>query len=86
MLRQIVTFVTMWVVGIVLNPMNFLAFEWSDLYLSKTLVYIGFLMASNMTWVHEIIHYGLGHCSGMECAITGLIGISLSAISIYMIR
>lgn len=62
-MRQLVTFIIMWLVGIVLNPMNFLAYSWEHLYVSKTLVYIGFLMAANMVWIHEIIHFMYGGCS-----------------------
>tara|TARA_B110000211_G_scaffold50575_1_gene55422 strand:- start:3076 stop:3480 length:405 start_codon:yes stop_codon:yes gene_type:complete len=49
-------------VGILFNPMNMLAYKVSDLYVSLTLVYGGLLMASNMIWSHEIIHYmSMGH-------------------------
>ena len=37
--------------------MNILAYRFSDLYLSRTLFYGGLLMASNMIWTHEIVHY-----------------------------
>ena len=37
--------------------MNVLAFEFNHLYLSLTLFYGGLLMASNMIWAHEIVHY-----------------------------
>ena len=43
--------------GILFNPMNALAYRINDLYLSVTLFYGGILMASNMVWAHEIIHY-----------------------------
>jgi len=50
------------IVGILFNPMNVLAFRLSDLYLSLTLFYGGMLMASNMVWSHEIVHYlSMGH-------------------------
>ena len=49
-------------VGILFNPMNVLAFRFNDLYLSITLFYGGLLMASNMIWAHEIVHYlSMGH-------------------------
>ena len=42
--------------------MNALAYRINDLYLSVTLFYGGILMASNMVWAHEIIHYlSIGH-------------------------
>lgn len=59
---QIIQFIIMALVGILFNPMNMLAYKVSDLYVSLTLVYGGLLMASNMIWSHEIIHYmSMGH-------------------------
>lgn len=50
------------IVGMLFNPMNMLAFTYRDLYLSYTLFYGGLLMASNMIWSHEIVHYiSMGH-------------------------
>ena len=50
------------IVGILFNPMNVLAYDFSHLYLSLTLFYGGLLMASNMMWSHEIVHYlYMGH-------------------------
>jgi hypothetical protein len=55
-------FVVMVIVGILFNPMNILAYRINDLYISTTLFYSGLLMASNMIWAHEIIHYlSMGH-------------------------
>jgi len=54
---QIILFLVMFIVGIVFNPMNILSYRISDLYISLTLFYIGLLMASNMIWAHEIVHY-----------------------------
>ena len=60
--RQIIMFIVMVVIGILFNPMNILAYRFSDLYLSQTLFYGGLLMASNMIWGHEIVHYlSMGH-------------------------
>ena len=59
---QITMFVIMVLFGILFNPMNVLAYRFSDLYFSLTLFYGGLLMASNMVWAHEIIHYlTMGH-------------------------
>ena len=55
--RQIIMFIVMIIIGILFNPMNILAFRFSDLYISQTLFYGGLLMASNMIWAHEIVHY-----------------------------
>ena len=54
---QIIMFIIMFFVGVMFNPMNILAYNFSHLYLSLTLFYGGLLMASNMMWAHEIVHY-----------------------------
>ena len=63
MLRhQIIMYVVMVVVGILFNPMNILAYDINHLYNSLTLFYGGLLMASNMVWAHQIVHYfSMGH-------------------------
>lgn len=50
-------FIVMVIIGMLFNPMNILAYSFSDLYISQTLFYGGLLMASNMIWAHEIVHY-----------------------------
>ena len=55
--RQIIMFIVMVIIGMLFNPMNILAYRFSDLYISQILVYGGLLMASNMIWTHEIVHY-----------------------------
>lgn len=81
---QIVMFIIMVSIGISFNPMNVLAYRFSDLYLSMTLFYGGILMASNMMWAHEIVHYfAYGHLN----KIVFFIGIFLSVlVSIYLLR
>lgn len=60
--HQIIQFVIMVLVGILFNPMNMLAYRSKDLYFSLTLFYGGLLMASNMIWAHELVHYfSMGH-------------------------
>ena len=46
--NQSIMFVIMVIVGMLFNPMNILAYRFSDLYISQTLFYGGLLMASNM--------------------------------------
>lgn len=81
---HIVMFITMTIIGILINPMNILAYRFSDLYISQTLFYGGLLMASNMMWSHEIIHYILmGHFN----ILVFLFGIILSfSIGIFLLR
>jgi hypothetical protein len=50
-------FIVMLIIGMLFNPMNVLAYRFTDLYMSHTLFYGGLLMASNMMWAHEIVHY-----------------------------
>ena len=62
--HQIIQFLVMAIVGILFNPMNALAFKVDHLYFSLTLFYGGLLMASNMIWSHEVVHYfSMGHFS-----------------------
>jgi len=77
-------FVVMVIVGVLFNPMNILAYKINDLYLSLTLFYSGLLMASNMIWAHEIVHYlSMGHLN----ISTFIIGIILSVgVSILLLR
>ena len=69
------------VIGILFNPMNILAYRFSDLYLSQTLFYGGLLMASNMIWGHEIVHYlSMGHFNFFIFCIGVILSISISII------
>lgn len=82
--RQLIMFVVMVVVGVLFNPMNILAYRFNDLYLSLTLFYGGLLMASNMIWAHEIVHYfSMGHFN----IVVFSVGVILSVlISLYLLR
>ena len=82
--RQLIMFIVMIITGLLFNPMNILAYRISDLYASLTLFYGGILMASNMIWAHEIVHYlAMGHFN----TLTFLIGVGLSiGVSIFLLR
>ena len=82
--RQIIMFIVMVIVGMLFNPMNILAYRFSDLYISQTLFYGGLLMASNMIWAHEIVHYlSMGHFNILVFSV----GIILSiGVSILLLR
>ena len=59
---HIIMFIIMIICGMMFNPMNILAYRINDLYISLTLFYGGLLMASNMIWAHQIVHYlSMGH-------------------------
>ena len=80
----LIMFVVMTFVGIFFNPMNILAYNVNDLYLSLTLFYGGLLMASNMLWAHEIVHYFSMNMFNIQVF---LLGIILSTIiSIFLLR
>ncbi len=81
---QIIQFIVMMLVGIAFNPMNILAFRFTDLYLSTTLIYGGILMASNMIWAHEIVHYfSMNHFNKYLFGV----GVALSvAVSIFLLQ
>lgn len=82
--HQIIMFITMVIVGVLFNPMNILAYRETDLFLSLTLFYGGLLMASNMIWSHQIVHYlSMGHFN-QYIFFTGL-ALSIS-ISIFLLR
>ena len=77
--RQIIMFIIMVIVGMLFNPMNILAYRFSDLYISQTLFYGGLLMASNMIWAHEIVHYlSMGHFNMLVFSIGIILSISVS--------
>ena len=79
-----IMFIVMTFVGIFFNPMNILAYNVNDLYLSLTLFYGGLLMASNMLWAHEIVHYFSMNMFNIQVF---LLGIILSTIiSIFLLR
>ena len=82
--NQMIMFIIMVIIGILFNPMNILAYRFSDLYISLTLFYGGLLMASNMVWAHEIVHVlSMGHFN----VLVFLIGIVLSiSVSILLLR
>ena len=82
MKNSIIQFIIMTLVGIFFNPMNMLAYSINDLYFSTTLLYGGFLMASNMIWSHEIVHYlTMGHFNRN----TFLFGILLSIFIVFIL-
>ena len=81
--HQIIMFIVMIIIGMTFNPMNMLAYKFVHLNISLTLFYGGLLMASNMIWSHEIVHY-----LSMNMFNTKLffIGIVLSVISVILLR
>lgn len=85
-MESVITFIVMWCVGVVLNPMNMLVYKWEHLRISVKLIYIGFFMASNMLWVHSILHYIFGHSSIKDTMTTISIGITLALFAVFLMR
>tara|TARA_B100000795_G_scaffold117593_1_gene87479 strand:+ start:1983 stop:2417 length:435 start_codon:yes stop_codon:yes gene_type:complete len=81
--KNVIQFIVMTIVGMAFNPMNMLANSISDIFLSLTLFYGGLLMASNMMWAHEIIHYlAMGHFNSTIF----FLGITMSLIMTLVLR
>lgn len=77
--RHIIMFIIMVIIGMLFNPMNILAYRFSDLYISQTLFYGGLLMASNMMWAHEIVHYlSMGHFNMLVFSLGIILSIGVS--------
>lgn len=77
--KQSIMFIVMVIFGMLFNPMNVLAYRLSDLYISLTLFYGGLLMASNMIWAHEIVHYlSMGHFNKLLFLFGVLLSISIT--------
>ena len=80
--HQVIMFVVMVLTGMLFNPMSMLAYNIDHLYNSKTLFYGGCLMASNMIWAHEIVHYlSMGHFNSRLF----LFGTLLSSIIVFFV-
>ena len=80
--HNIIQFIVMVIIGMLFNPMNILAYRVGDLYLSLTLFYGGLLMASNMMWAHELVHYfSMGHFN----INVFIIGIMLSLFATFLL-
>ena len=80
--HQFIMFVVMVLTGMLFNPMSMLAYNIEHLYNSKTLFYGGCLMASNMIWAHEIVHYlSMGHFNSRLF----LFGTLLSTIIVFFV-
>ena len=72
-------FIVMVIIGMLFNPMNILAYRFSDLYISQTLFYGGLLMASNMIWAHEFVHYlSMWHFNMLFFSVGIILSISVS--------
>lgn len=79
---HIVQFVVMFLLGVFFNPMNMLAYDIGHFYFSYTLIYSGILMASNMVWGHEIVHYiNHGHFSRT----TFIVGVAMSLFTVIVL-
>ena len=81
--KQTIMFIVMVIVGMLFNPMNMLAYNIEHLYFSTTLFYGWLLMASNMMWSHEIVHYlSMGHFNKKVF----ILGLFLSCFCVFLLR
>jgi len=69
--------------GILINPMNILAYKFNHLYVSTTLLYSGLFMASNMIWAHELINYFANMSYSLNIMGVGLL---LSCTFVFLLR
>ncbi len=53
---QIILFMVMFIIALVLDPMNIMIYSLNDYYLSKPLIFSALYMASTMIWGHQIVH------------------------------
>lgn len=54
--EQIILFVVMFLIALLFNMMNTMAYDIKHIYMSMTLIYGSLFMASNMIWGHQIVH------------------------------
>ena len=70
--HYIYMFIVNLLLGLTLNPMNLLAYKFSDLFLSLTLFYGALIMSFNMIWSHEIISYMVSRKFNVNIFLIGL--------------
>jgi hypothetical protein len=83
--HHLIQFIIMFIIGLILNPMNILAYSIRDLYISPTLVYGALFMASNMIWAHELIASFSNKEYNLNKKVI-LVGFILSGIFIFLLR
>lgn len=80
---EFLMFGVMFIIGTFLNPMNMLIYRFEHFYISLTLIYSGLFMASNMIWVHQILHYfNTGHLNFLIL----VLGIVVTVIIFFLLR
>ena len=53
---QLILFIVMFIIALLLDPMNIMIYSLDDYYLSKPLILSSLYMASTMVWGHQIVH------------------------------
>ena len=82
---QLILFMIMFIIALVLDPMNIMIYSFDDYYISKPLIFSSLYMASTMVWGHQIVHFlqkGIHHFN-IKIFVSGLI---LSLLFIYILR
>ena len=55
--KEIIMFIVTIIIIMAFNPMNIMVYKFNDLSVSLILFYAGILIASNITWIQQIVHY-----------------------------
>lgn len=82
---QFILFMIMFIIALVLDPMNIMIYSFDDYSISKPLIFSSLYMASTMLWAHQIVHLlqkGLHHFN-TKIFFSGLF---LSLIFMYILR
>ena len=82
---QFILFMVMFIIALVLDPMNIMIYSFDDYSLSKPLIFSALYMASTMIWGHQIVHLlqkGLHHFN-TKIFFSGLF---LSLLFMYILR
>lgn len=54
--EQLILFMVMFIIALVLDPMNIMIYSLNDYYISKPLIFSSLYMASTMVWGHQVVH------------------------------
>ena len=75
----------MFIIALVLDPMNIMIYSFDDYSISKPLIFSSLYMASTMIWAHQIVHLlqkGVNHFNKKIF----FSGVFLSLLFIYILR
>lgn len=82
---QLILFMVMFIIALVLDPMNIMIYSLDDYYISKPLIFSSLYMAFTMLWGHQIVHFLQKGTQHFNTKIF-LSGVLLSLLFIYILR